>query len=54
MKAVCESAEIEEGAVIGPFVHMDGRTATHQDRERGASAESPSHGNSSKWQFKES
>lgn len=41
IQAVCESAEIEEGAVIGPFVHMDGRTLTHQDRERGASAGSP-------------
>lgn len=60
IQAVCEGSVIDAGAVIGPFVHLsaDGRaagsTATHEDGERAASAPSPSQGNSSTWQYKES
>jgi bifunctional UDP-N-acetylglucosamine pyrophosphorylase / glucosamine-1-phosphate N-acetyltransferase len=53
LKAVCESSEIEAGVVVGPFVHLNGASATHQSEERGASARSPSRGNSSTWQYKE-
>jgi bifunctional UDP-N-acetylglucosamine pyrophosphorylase/glucosamine-1-phosphate N-acetyltransferase len=53
LKAVCEASEIEAGVVVGPFVHLSGMSATHQGEERGASAQSPSHGNSSTWQYKE-
>jgi bifunctional UDP-N-acetylglucosamine pyrophosphorylase / glucosamine-1-phosphate N-acetyltransferase len=54
LQAVCESSEIEAGLVVGPFVHLSGTSASHQDQERGASARSLSHGNSSTWQYKES
>ena len=54
LQAVCEASHIEPGVVIGPFVHLNGATATHQSEERGASAGAPSQGNSSTWQYKES
>jgi bifunctional UDP-N-acetylglucosamine pyrophosphorylase/glucosamine-1-phosphate N-acetyltransferase len=60
LQAVCEASEIEPGVVIGPFAHLTavrrGGTPAdgHQERERGASARAPSHGNSSVWQYKES
>ena len=60
LQAVCEASEIEPGVVIGPFAHLTavrlGGTPVdgHQERERGASARAPSHGNSSVWQYKES
>ena len=59
LQAVCEASEIEPGVVIGPFAHLTAvrhsgaATADHQDRERGASARSPSQGNSSPWQYQE-
>jgi bifunctional UDP-N-acetylglucosamine pyrophosphorylase/glucosamine-1-phosphate N-acetyltransferase len=59
MQAVCEASEIEPGVMIGPFAHLTavrhgGRAAAdHQGRERGASARSPSQGNSSTWQYQE-
>jgi bifunctional UDP-N-acetylglucosamine pyrophosphorylase/glucosamine-1-phosphate N-acetyltransferase len=55
LKAVCEASKIEAGVVVGPFVHLNGASAdTHQGQERGASARTPSPGNSSTWQYKES
>ena len=54
LQAVCEASKIEPGVVVGPFVHLNGATATHQGKERGASARLPSQGNSSMWQYKES
>ena len=54
LKAVCEGSEIEPGVVVGPFVHLTGASANHQSEERGASAHSPSQGNSSTGQYKES
>lgn len=54
LKAVCEASEIEAGVVVGPFVHLNGTSATHQSEERGASARAPSQRNSSTWQYKES
>jgi bifunctional UDP-N-acetylglucosamine pyrophosphorylase / glucosamine-1-phosphate N-acetyltransferase len=60
-QAVCEAAVIEPGSVVGPFAHLTpeprGGSAAGdelQGRERGTSAQSPSHGNSSTWQHKES
>lgn len=54
LKAVCEASKIEAGVVVGPFVHLNGTSATHQSEERGASARAPSHGNSTTWQYEES
>jgi bifunctional UDP-N-acetylglucosamine pyrophosphorylase/glucosamine-1-phosphate N-acetyltransferase len=61
LQAVCEASVIEPGSVVGPFTHLtagsrEGSAAGDepQDRERGASGQSPSHGNSSTWQHKES
>ena len=60
LQAVCEGSVIEPGVVVGPFAHLTaaergGTTADeHQDRERGASAQSPSQASSSTWQYKES
>jgi bifunctional UDP-N-acetylglucosamine pyrophosphorylase/glucosamine-1-phosphate N-acetyltransferase len=54
LQAVCEGSEIADGVVIGPFVHLNGATATDNSEERGASAQPPSQGNSSRWQYKES
>jgi bifunctional UDP-N-acetylglucosamine pyrophosphorylase / glucosamine-1-phosphate N-acetyltransferase len=59
LQAVCEASEIEPGVVIGPFAHLTAvrhggaATADLQDRERGASARSPSQGNSATWQYQE-
>jgi bifunctional UDP-N-acetylglucosamine pyrophosphorylase/glucosamine-1-phosphate N-acetyltransferase len=59
MQAVCEASEIEPGVMIGPFAHLTAvrrsgaAAADHQGRERGASARSPSQGNSSTWQYQE-
>ncbi len=61
LQAVCEASVIEPGSVVGPFAHLTdgrrGRSAAgdeRQGRERGASAQSPSQGNSSTWQYRES
>jgi bifunctional UDP-N-acetylglucosamine pyrophosphorylase/glucosamine-1-phosphate N-acetyltransferase len=59
LQAVCEASEIEPGVMIGPFAHLTAvrrsgaAAADHQGRERGASARSPSQGNSSTWQYQE-
>jgi bifunctional UDP-N-acetylglucosamine pyrophosphorylase / glucosamine-1-phosphate N-acetyltransferase len=54
LQAVCEASAIDAGVVVGPFVHLNGTSATHQSEERGASAGPPSQGSSSTWQYKES
>jgi bifunctional UDP-N-acetylglucosamine pyrophosphorylase / glucosamine-1-phosphate N-acetyltransferase len=56
LQAVCEASVIEPGVVIGPFAHLTAVTGNgaRQGRERGPSALSPSAGNSSTWQYKES
>jgi bifunctional UDP-N-acetylglucosamine pyrophosphorylase / glucosamine-1-phosphate N-acetyltransferase len=53
LQAVCEASEIDAGVVVGPFAHLNGTSATHQNEERGAPAGSPSQGSSSTWQYKE-
>jgi bifunctional UDP-N-acetylglucosamine pyrophosphorylase / glucosamine-1-phosphate N-acetyltransferase len=54
LKAVCEGIAIEPGATVGPFVHLKPGAGEHQGTEHGASAQLPSPGNSSTWQYKES
>jgi bifunctional UDP-N-acetylglucosamine pyrophosphorylase / glucosamine-1-phosphate N-acetyltransferase len=56
LQAVCEASVIKPGDVIGPFAHLIAVTGggEQQGRERGSSARSPSPGNSSMWQYKES